>query len=109
MRSSRREANVNAHARTEIRRDEVKAIAEGLIGDLRRNAAKAEELRRVPDESIELLRSSGLLGVLQPASCGGRQLTMRAHVDAVATIGRGCNAPAGGVGTHTPPAWCVGR
>jgi 3-hydroxy-9,10-secoandrosta-1,3,5(10)-triene-9,17-dione monooxygenase len=104
-----KEANVNAHARTDIRGDEVKAIAEKLIEDLRRNAAKAEEFRRVPDESIELLKSSGLLGVLQPASCGGRQLTMRAHVDAVATIGRGCNATAWVLGVYHAHSWLMGH
>ena len=40
-----KEAELNVHARDA----DIKKIAESLIGDLRRNAAKAEELRRVPD------------------------------------------------------------
>lgn len=96
---------MNIHARSA----DIKQIAESLIGDLRRNAAKAEELRRVPEESIELLRSSGLLHVLQPASCGGKQLTMRAHIDAVATVARGCNATAWVLGVYHAHSWMMGH
>jgi 3-hydroxy-9,10-secoandrosta-1,3,5(10)-triene-9,17-dione monooxygenase len=99
---------MNVHAR-DMRAGEVKETAESLIEDLRRNAAKAEELRRVPDESIALLKSSGLLRVLQPASWGGQQLTMRAHVDAVATVARGCNATAWVLGVYHAHSWIMGH
>lgn len=99
---------MNIHAR-DVHADGVKAIAESLIEELRRGAAKAEEMRRVPDESIALLKSSGLLRVLQPASCGGRQLTMRAHVDAVATVARGCNATAWVLGVYHAHSWMMGH
>ena len=79
---------------------DVKATAEALIPDFQKLAARAEELRRVPDESVDLLKSSGLLQILQPAACGGRQLTMRAHVDAMATVARGCNASAWVLGVY---------
>jgi hypothetical protein len=63
-----REELVSDHAGRQFKQSETKKIAESLVEDFRRLAAKAEELRRVPDESIELLKSSGLLRVLQPAS-----------------------------------------
>jgi 3-hydroxy-9,10-secoandrosta-1,3,5(10)-triene-9,17-dione monooxygenase len=87
----------------------IKEIAEGLIEDLRKYAAKAEELRRVPDESIALLKSSGLLRVLQPAACGGKQLTMRAHVDATSTVARGCNSAAWVLGVYHAHSWMMGH
>jgi len=99
---------MNIHAR-DLNADGIKRIAESLIEDLRRGAAKAEELRRVPDESIELLKSSGLLRVLQPAACGGQQLTMRAHVDAVATVARGCNSTAWVLGVYHAHSWLMGH
>ncbi len=99
---------MNIHARDE-RIHGIKEIAESVIEDLRRNAAKAEDLRRVPDESIAILKSSGLLRVLQPASCGGQELTIRAHVDAVSTIARGCNATAWVLGVYHAHSWLMGH
>ena len=88
---------------------DVKATAEALIPDFQKLAARAEELRRVPDESVDLLKSSGLLQILQPAACGGRQLTMRAHVDAMATVARGCNASAWVLGVYHAHSWMLGH
>ena len=100
---------MNVHARSDIHGEAIKTIAESLVPDLRRNAARAEELRRVPDESIALLKCSGLLRVLQPASCGGQQLTMRAHVDAVSTVAKGCNATAWVLGVYHAHSWLMGH
>ena len=71
-----------------------KRIAEGLIPELQTRAALADEMRKVPPENIALLNKSGLLRTLQPASCGGQELSLRAHVDVVSTIAKGCNATA---------------
>ena len=100
---------MNDHAGRQFKQSETKKIAESLVEDFRRLAAKAEELRRVPDESIELLKSSGLLRVLQPASCGGKQLTIRDHVDAVATVARGCNATGWVLGVYHAHSWLIGH
>jgi 3-hydroxy-9,10-secoandrosta-1,3,5(10)-triene-9,17-dione monooxygenase len=86
-----------------------KAVAESLLADLRKFAARADEMRRVPDECIELLKASGLAQVLQPASCGGKQLTMRDHIDAVATVARGCNASAWVLGVYHAHSWLMGH
>lgn len=88
---------------------DVKAVAESLVSDFRRLAQAAEELRRVPDESIELLKRSGLVRILQPASCGGQQLTMRAHVDATSTVARGCNSSAWVLGVYHAHSWMIGH
>ena len=88
---------------------DVRAAAEQLVGPLREFAALAESQRRVPDESLRLLRASGLLTLLQPASCGGRQMTMRAHLDAVSTIAKGCNAAAWVLGVYHAHSWMMGH
>ena len=103
------EGDLSIRAHEHAQRHEIKQIAESLVGDFRRFAAKAEELRQVPDESINLLKTSGLLHVLQPASCGGKQLTMRAHVDAVSTVARGCNAAAWVLGVYHAHSWIMGH
>ena len=100
---------MNLQARSQTDQVDVKAIAERIVPDLRRLAAKADELRRVPEESIELLKTSGLIQILQPASCGGGQLTMRAHVDAVSTVARGCNATAWVLGVYHAHSWMLGH
>ena len=50
--------------------EELLARAEALIPVLRERAARAEELRRLPDETIEDLHKSGLFRVLQPKRVG---------------------------------------
>jgi 3-hydroxy-9,10-secoandrosta-1,3,5(10)-triene-9,17-dione monooxygenase len=63
--------------------------AEALVPVLRERAAKAEELRRLPDETIEDLHRSGLFRILQPKRVGGSELPFRAIVELVTTISRG--------------------
>jgi 3-hydroxy-9,10-secoandrosta-1,3,5(10)-triene-9,17-dione monooxygenase len=104
-----REEDLSIRVHESSQQQDIKEIAESLVGDFRRYAAAAEELRRVPDESVNLLKSSGLLHVLQPAACGGKQLTMRAHVDAVSTVARGCNAAAWVLGVYHAHSWVMGH
>jgi 3-hydroxy-9,10-secoandrosta-1,3,5(10)-triene-9,17-dione monooxygenase len=63
--------------------------AEALIPVLRERAGKAEELRRLPDETIEDLHRAGLFRILQPKRVGGSELPFRAIVELVAAISRG--------------------
>ncbi len=70
------------------------ARAEALVPVLRERAARAEELRRVPEETIDDLHRAGLFRILQPARVGGSQLPFRAIVELVSVIGRGCGSTA---------------
>lgn len=88
---------------------DVKSVAEGLIPELRKRALLADEMRKVPAENIELLKKSGLLQTIQPATCGGQQLSMRAHVDVVSTVARGCNATAWVLGVYQAHSWLLGH
>src|SRR6202007_2580389 len=69
--------------------EELLARAEALIPVLRERAPRAEELRRLPDETIADLHQSGLFRVLQPKRVGGSELPFRHLVELVATIARG--------------------
>jgi 3-hydroxy-9,10-secoandrosta-1,3,5(10)-triene-9,17-dione monooxygenase len=66
--------------------------AEALIPVLRERAQRAEELRRLPDETIADLHKSGLFRVLQPKRVGGSELPFRHLVELVAVISRGCGS-----------------
>src|SRR5258705_4660309 len=68
---------------------ELSQRAEALVPIFRERAAKAEELRRLPDETIEDLHRSGLFRILQPKRVGGSELPFRAIVELVAAISRG--------------------
>jgi 3-hydroxy-9,10-secoandrosta-1,3,5(10)-triene-9,17-dione monooxygenase len=88
---------------------DVKRIAEGLVAELQSRAQLADENRCVPPENIALLKKSGLLQTIQPASCGGRELSMRAHVDVLSTIAKGCNATAWVLGVFQAHSWLLGH
>jgi 3-hydroxy-9,10-secoandrosta-1,3,5(10)-triene-9,17-dione monooxygenase len=84
-------------------------IATSLVPELRKRAHLAEELRMVPKENIDLLKKSGLLQTLQPAACGGQELSIRAHVDVLSTIARGCGATAWVLGVCQAHSWMFGH
>jgi 3-hydroxy-9,10-secoandrosta-1,3,5(10)-triene-9,17-dione monooxygenase len=71
---------------------ELIARAEALVPRLRGRAAKAEALRRIPDQTIDELHAAGLLRMLQPARVGGAELPWRTLVDVCAVVARGCGS-----------------
>src|SRR5438552_10321784 len=72
--------------------DELRARARALVPVLRERAAEAEELRRIPDASLEDLHRSGLFRMVQPARVGGSELPYRALCELPAIVARGCGS-----------------
>jgi 3-hydroxy-9,10-secoandrosta-1,3,5(10)-triene-9,17-dione monooxygenase len=93
--------------RQSLRADDVARRARALVKDLKRLAPEAEALRRVPDESLRLVRDAQLLAVLQTRACGGHELTMRAHLDVVSALAEGCTATAWVVGVGHAHSWMI--
>jgi len=87
---------------------ELLASAETLMPVLRERAARAEELRRLPDETIADLHRTGLFRVLQPKRVGGSELPFRALVELVAVIARGCGSTAWVLANLAAHHWLVG-
>jgi 3-hydroxy-9,10-secoandrosta-1,3,5(10)-triene-9,17-dione monooxygenase len=87
---------------------ELLARAEALIPVLRERADRAEELRRLPDETIADLHASGLFRVLQPKRVGGSELPFRALVELVAVIARGCGSTAWVLANLAAHHWLFG-
>ena len=73
-------------------RETLLARAEALIPALRERAATAEELRRIPDETIADLVDSGLMQAMLPARLGGVEADYRTMMELVALISRGCGS-----------------
>jgi 3-hydroxy-9,10-secoandrosta-1,3,5(10)-triene-9,17-dione monooxygenase len=73
--------------------------ANKLVPVLRERAARCDELGRLPDETREDLRESGVARVLQPASYGGAEAHFSGMVDILNVIGSGCGST----------AWCLAQ
>src|SRR6516225_2189630 len=84
--------------------EELLARAEALVPVLRERAPRAEQLRRLPDETIADLHASGLFRMLQPARVGGSELPYRALFELTAVIGQGCGSTAWLLGMWHPEA-----
>ncbi len=100
---------MNVHVSARMTEADAKRIAESIVPELQKRAHLADDLRRVPPESVELLKKSGLLQTIQPASCGGQELSMRAHVDVISAVARGCNATAWCLGVWQAHSWMFGH
>lgn len=97
------------HAMKTITESEVKAVAKSLVAELRTREMQTEKDRKVPAENIRLLNDSGLLGIFRAKRWGGSQLSMRAHVDAVATVAEGCQATAWVLGVYHAHDYIIGH
>ena len=87
---------------------ELTSRAEALIPVLRERADRAEELRRLPDETIADLHKSGLFRVLQPKRVGGSELPFRSLVELVAIIARGDGSTAWVLANLAAHHWLFG-
>lgn len=88
--------------------EELSARAEALVPALRERAQRAEELRRLPDETIADLHASGLFRMLQPTRVGGSELPFRALYELTAVIGRGCGSAAWVLANLAAHHWLLG-
>jgi 3-hydroxy-9,10-secoandrosta-1,3,5(10)-triene-9,17-dione monooxygenase len=94
--------------RMPTRFDELLAHARALVPVLRERAPRAEELRRLPDETIADLHASGLFRVLQPARVGGSELPFRALFELTAVIAEGCGSTAWVLANLAAHHWLLG-
>jgi 3-hydroxy-9,10-secoandrosta-1,3,5(10)-triene-9,17-dione monooxygenase len=104
-----REDFMNVHVKPRMTEADAKRIAISIIPELQKHAAKAEELRQLPRESVDLLIDNGLLQTIQPASCGGHEISMRAHMDVMSSVAYGCGATAWVLGVWQAHSWMFGH
>jgi 3-hydroxy-9,10-secoandrosta-1,3,5(10)-triene-9,17-dione monooxygenase len=97
-----------ADAKTPPGLAELSARAEALVPVLRERAPRAEELRRLPDETIADLHESGLFRILQPRRVGGSELPFRSLVELVATVSRGCGSTGWVLANLAAHHWLLG-
>jgi 3-hydroxy-9,10-secoandrosta-1,3,5(10)-triene-9,17-dione monooxygenase len=66
--------------------------AESLVPLLRKNATRAEELRRLPDESVRALEEAGLFQMTRPVRHGGYGTDAATVAQVMTLIASGCPA-----------------
>jgi 3-hydroxy-9,10-secoandrosta-1,3,5(10)-triene-9,17-dione monooxygenase len=74
--------------------EELYQRAEALLPTLRSRAARCEELRRMPDETVRDLHDTGLFRFVQPKRVGGSELDFSALVTLPALLAQACASTA---------------
>jgi len=75
--------------------DDVLKRAEELVPRVRERASRTEQLRRVPDETMQEFLDAGLFRVLQPKRWGGFELNYgRTQTELCNVLGRACGSSA---------------
>ena len=83
------------------------ACARELVPRLSERAIHAEEIRRIPDETISEFRACGLTGILTPKCFGGSQLGISAVVEASVELAKGCVSSGWVFGNMVGHYWLV--
>jgi 3-hydroxy-9,10-secoandrosta-1,3,5(10)-triene-9,17-dione monooxygenase len=86
----------------------IQAAAE-IAPRLAQRAAHAESLRRVPQETIDELRESGLLRLMQPLRFGGSELGLDTLLNVVMELSRGCASTAWVYSNLASHNWNIGQ
>ncbi|GIH94839.1 acyl-CoA dehydrogenase family protein [Planobispora siamensis] len=86
-------------------REELLRRAAGLAPVLQRNAAWAEENRRIHDESIEALADAGVFKLRVPARYGGYECDTRTLVEVAAELAQADGSAAWTAAVYWIPTW----
>ncbi len=84
------------------------ARARKIVPELRDRAFETEELRRLPDETVQALHDNGIFRMLQPARIGGGELDYVALIDVVEELAKGDAAVAWNVANLSSHHWMLG-
>ena len=88
--------------------EELLARALDLVPVLKGRAAQTEQLRRIPEETVRELLSSGLYRIGVPRRFGGLDVGYGLVLDVAAELGRGCASTAWCYCLWAAHAWLVG-
>ena len=91
-----------------VDREELIRRAADLVPSLRERAGLTEELRRIPQETVDDFHASGILRAAQPASFGGYDIDYPVVLDIAAELGRGCGSTAWCYGIWAAHNWAAG-
>ncbi|MDR3663595.1 MAG: acyl-CoA dehydrogenase [Mycobacterium sp.] len=82
-------------------------ITDEFVSALGERATKAEQLRRLPDDTVSDLIASGFTELLVPARYGGQQAPFPAILDPVRRLAHGCTSSAWTIGFLALHNWML--
>jgi 3-hydroxy-9,10-secoandrosta-1,3,5(10)-triene-9,17-dione monooxygenase len=83
--------------------------AASMIPRLTERAASAEELRRIPQDTIAELHACGLMRLMQPKHYRGSELGLTALMDVVLELAKGCASTAWVYSNLASHSWNIGQ
>ncbi|WP_099039008.1 acyl-CoA dehydrogenase [Mycobacterium neglectum] len=83
------------------------AITPAFVARLAERAQEAEQIRRLPAETIADLTTSGFADLLKPARFGGQQAEFPAILDPVRRMAHGCASSAWTIGFYALHNWML--
>jgi len=92
-----------------LTRDELLRRASALVPVFKERAARAEELRQVPPESVRDLLASGLIRIGNPRRYGGHDVEVDTAFEVGFELGRGCGSTAWCYSLWTAHNWWLGH
>jgi 3-hydroxy-9,10-secoandrosta-1,3,5(10)-triene-9,17-dione monooxygenase len=90
-------------------RDELLRRAAALVPVFKERAARTEELRQVPPESVRDLLASGLIRIGNPRKYGGHEVEVDTAFEVGFELGRGCGSTAWCYSLWTAHNWWLGH
>ena len=95
--------------RAAVTREELLSRASALVPALAERAARAEQLRQIPPETVEDLVASGLIRIGNPERYGGLGIEIDAAYEVAWELGRGCGSTAWCCSLWTIHNWWIGH
>lgn len=80
---------------TSVAVDRTKELVEkaaSFVPRLRERSKETDEIRRIPEVTIQELKEAGLFHILRPKRFGGHQANMKTYTKCVTEISRGCGS-----------------
>ena len=90
-------------------REELTKAAADLIPKLRERAEEAEDLRMMPNETIEDIKKTGIHKMFTPKRYGGFEMDWGTQVDVARELGKGCASTSWMSSVVMSHSWNLGR
>jgi 3-hydroxy-9,10-secoandrosta-1,3,5(10)-triene-9,17-dione monooxygenase len=92
-----------------VSREELLSRAHDLVSVLAQRAPQTEQLRRIPDETVEDLTRLGLLRIANPSKFGGIGFDYDTVLEVGSILGRGCGSTAWCFQVWSSHNWLMGH
>lgn len=93
---------------SQLEATDVVAAAEAAIPVLRANSQRAEQDRRLADETIAALESAGVFRMTAPTRFGGLEADLQTQVEVLAAVARGCGSSGWVASLYSVCGWFAG-